>query len=271
MATIIASCNQKGGVGKTTTLYHLARAAVVAGQRVLIIDADPQGNLSRLLSAHELRPDQLSIADVLMSRISQRPGAADVTPISETLVPGLWDGLDIAPAVGDTLSYARDQLVIAGAGREHKLSEALAEVRDDYDLVLIDCPPSLDQLTLNALTAADRALIVTEPRLLSLDGMSQLMQTITNVQRYLNRDLVIGGVLVNRVERGQVAAHHWMLKLRQVSAQDGWNLLDPGVPKRTMIANATETGEALDQSRAEGAGLASLYSRHLTTLMGDPA
>lgn len=267
MAQIVSTCNQKGGVGKTATVYHLSRAAVRRGLRVLVVDADPQGNLSQLLSRDPLSEEQVSLADVLLSRVPSRPASTDPIGIREVIVPGLWENLDLVPAVGDTLSYARDQLVITGAGREHKLREALEEIQAEYDLILIDCPPSLDQLTLNALTASDGVMIVTHTRLLSLAGMNQLIQTIDNVRKYNNSDLQILGVTVNQYEQQLTAARHWMLDLQRAATEQGWPLLNPSIPKRTLVANTTESGQALDEQGTDGADLARIYDRHLTALM----
>lgn len=267
MAQIVSICNQKGGVGKSTTVFHLSRAAVCRGLRVLVIDADPQGNLSQLLSRDPLSEEQVSLADVLLSRVPSRPGSPEPIGIAEVIVPGLWEHLDLVPAVGDTLSYARDQLVITGAGREHKLRESLEEIQAEYDLIFIDCPPSLDQLTLNALTASNGVMIVTHTRLLSLSGMNQLMQTITNVQRYNNHDLQILGVTVNQYEKELTAARHWMLDLQHAAQERDWPLLSPPIPKRTLVANTTESGQALDEQGAAGAELARIYDRHLTALL----
>ncbi|NKW16395.1 AAA family ATPase, partial [Rhodococcus hoagii] len=152
-ATIYAFCNQKGGVGKTTVTFHIADAARRAGLKVLAVDMDPQGNLSTILTKEPIHPGDAGIADVLSDRSEATLG--DI--ISE----GLWPGVELAATVPDaeTLAAVRDELVIAGAGREHRLRDALDAVRNNYDLILIDCPPSLDQLTINALVAADQAVI----------------------------------------------------------------------------------------------------------------
>ena len=122
-AQILALCNQKGGVGKSTTTFHLARAAVQAGRRVLVVDLDPQGNLTTSIAAETVDDDQAQLADALSSRAPET--------LRDVIVPGLWPGLDLVPTAGVTLGAVRDELVIAGAGRESRLREALQAFSGD--------------------------------------------------------------------------------------------------------------------------------------------
>lgn len=259
-ARIIALCNQKGGVGKTTTSYHLARAAVVAGQRTLLIDADTQGNLSHVTVA-DLERDQLGLADVLTDR--SRDGIADVA------VPGIWDGLAVVPSTGNALASVGKELVIAGAGRESRLRDALAAVREDYDLILIDCAPSLDDVTINALTASDAVVVVTEPSLFSTDGLGQLIPTVASVQQHYNPQLTIAGIIVNRYEPRERGVRAAMDDLEGGAASHGLRILTPYIPKRTAIRDTEEAGAALDQAgRTEVRELSELYATHLRSIEG---
>lgn len=259
-AKIVAICNQKGGVGKTTTTFHLARAAVAAGRRTLLIDADPQGNLSSV-TVPDLERDQPSLADVLSDRSDD--GLADI------IVPGAWEGLSVAPSTGSGLVAVRDELVIAGAGRESRLRNALGAVHDSYDLVLIDCAPALDQLTVNALTAAHGAAVVTEASLFSTDGLAQLIRTITTVRQHYNAALEIAGIIVNRYDARERGVRAAMDELAEGATAHNLSLLEPHVPKRAAIRDAIESGTGLDQARsAEVRDLAAIYTAHLHSIEG---
>ena len=260
-ARIVAVCNQKGGIGKTTTTFHLARAAVRAGRRVLVVDLDPQGNLTSVAAAEEVPDDQVGLADAL----------SDSTPdaLRDVLVAGVWPGLDVVPTSGATLGSVRDELVIAGAGREGRLRQALAEVAEDYDLILIDCAPSLDQLTINGLTAADRAVVITHSKLFSSNGLGQLLSTVEAVRAHYNASLRVAGVLINQHEEQTVSGRTWGEELHAACEARGLRVLDPPVPKRVVVSDAIEAARGLDEwGSAEATALSGLYSGHLTTLEG---
>lgn len=262
-ARVLAVCNQKGGVGKSTTAFQLARAATRAGLRVLLVDTDPQGNLTTVAAADPVPADQPGLADALSSRTPDT--------LTDVLVPTHWDGVDLAPTAGQSLGAVRDELLLAGPGREARLRAGLHQVRDRYDLVLLDCPPSLDQLTINALTAADQVLVVTEARLWSADGLAALLGTVDAVAAHYNPDLGVAGVLLNRHEPRTVGAQHWADQLTQAAHVRGLRLLDPPIPKRTLIADATEAGRGVDQwPGREAAAVADLYAAVLDHLLEEP-
>lgn len=182
-ALIIAMCNQKGGVGKTTTTINLGAALAETGRRVLLVDFDPQGSLSVGLGAnpHTL---ETSIYDLLLNK---RTAAEDV--ITHTVV----DGLDLLPSNID-LSAAEVQLV-SEVAREQTLRRVLTKVRHSYDIILIDCAPSLGLLTVNALTAADKVLMPLECEFFALRGIALLTDTIDKVRDRLNPELEVLGIL----------------------------------------------------------------------------
>ena len=183
MGKIIAIVNQKGGVGKTTTAINLSAAVGAANKRVLLIDIDPQGNTTGGFGINK-REVNISTYDLLIGRHS----------ISEVIVKTNFAGVDICPANID-LAGAEIELVDMPQ-RETRLKSELASVRHAYDFIFIDCPPSLGLITLNALTAADTALVPIQCEFFALEGLSQLMATVRQVKRLKNPQLELEGVLL---------------------------------------------------------------------------
>lgn len=254
---VISACNQKGGVGKTTTVRNLARAAQQLGHRVLVVDADPQGNLTSVLAPQDMPEDVAGVADALSQRSEQE--------LADVIVPTIWEGVDLAPTSGDTLEAVRDELVIAGPGREARLRRQIQALGERYDLVLIDTRPSLDQLTINALVASDGVLIVTNPELFSINGIEKLTRTIETVGEHYNTDLTLGGVLINHHESaGTIQTRHWIEEIEGA----GLPVLQPAIPRHTWISRATGTRQALDEIGPEGRAVAQIYAQHLTTMIG---
>ena len=186
MAKIIAITNQKGGVGKTTTSVNLSACVAAEGRRVLVVDADPQGNTSSGLGVR-VREKTPTVYEVM---------SGDV-PLASALVKTAVKGLSVLPA---DIRLAGAEIELAAMdGREQVLAEALAPARADYDYIFIDCPPSLGLITLNALCAADGVLIPIQCEYYALEGVSALMGTIQKVQR-LNRRLSIEGVVLTMLD-----------------------------------------------------------------------
>jgi len=183
LSRIIALVNQKGGVGKSTTAVNLGAALAVRGQRVLVVDSDPQGNTTTGFGIDKGRIER-DVYDVLMQQAT----------IAEVIQPSEIEGLDVVPA---TINLAGAEIeLVSGLSRETRMRSALAPIADTYDFTLIDCPPSLGLLTINALTAAREIIIPVQAEYYALEGLSQLTNVVRRVREALNPTLHVSGVLV---------------------------------------------------------------------------
>lgn len=185
MGKAIAIFNQKGGVGKTTTNINLAASLAMKGKKVLVLDIDPQGNTT----------SGLGIIKKDMEYTSYELLTDDEVDIKDTIVKTTTEGLDLIPA-SVSLAGAEVELVKMD-GREKRLKNALDQIKDKYDYIFIDCPPSLGLLTINSLTAVDSVLIPIQCEFYALEGVSQLMSTIDIVKKNLNPGLEIEGVILS--------------------------------------------------------------------------
>ncbi|WP_129596252.1 ParA family protein [Anaerophilus nitritogenes] len=182
---IISVVNQKGGVGKTTTTCNLGSCLIELGKKVLLIDSDPQGNLSQSIGVKEYKS---TIYDCLTNDL----------PIQESIINTGIKGLDIVPA---NIKLANAELELSSAlGRETLLRDCIKSSSLDYDYILIDCNPSLSLLTINALAVCDRMIIPLEPSIFALEGISQLIKIINLIKKKINPKIEIEGVLLTRVD-----------------------------------------------------------------------
>ncbi|WP_411833746.1 ParA family protein [Pseudoxanthomonas mexicana] len=242
MARIIAIANQKGGVGKTTTAVNLAAALARAPQRVLLVDLDAQGNAT-MGSGVDKRELAASSCDVLLQEASAKE-AIVTAPEGFDLLPGNID-----------LTAAEIQLMDS-EGREQRLKAALEPLRGDYDFIIIDCPPALSLLTLNALTAADSVLVPMQCEYYALEGLSALMETIEALRGRLNPTLEIEGVLRTMFDIRNNLANAVSAEL---TTHFGDKVFRTIVPRNVRVAEAPSHGQSIvGYDRASRGGVAYL-------------
>lgn len=187
LGRIVAVTNQKGGVGKTTTSVNLGACLAYIGKKVLLVDIDPQGNATSGVGV-EKGDVQQCIYDVLV----------DDVDVKDTIKQSKVENLSIVPA---TISLAGAEIeLVPTISREVRLKKALEKVKGEFDYIIIDCPPSLGLLTINALTASDAVVIPVQCEYYALEGLSQLLSTVRLVQKHLNHDLMIDGVLLTMLD-----------------------------------------------------------------------
>lgn len=228
MTTVLAVANQKGGVAKTTTVASLGAALSALGERVLLVDLDPQGCLTFSLGH---KPDRLdkSVHDVLVGE----------TKVREVLVEA-GEGITLMPATIDLAGA--EAMLLMKPGREYTLKRALATVATDFDVVIVDCPPSLGVLTLNGLTAADSVLVPLQCETLAHRGVGQLLRTVDEIKQITNPDLELLGALPTLYD---ARTTHSRDVLADVSDRYDLPVLAPPIPRTVRFAEASASGSTV--------------------------
>ncbi|HIY58393.1 MAG TPA: AAA family ATPase [Candidatus Tetragenococcus pullicola] len=251
MVRIISVANQKGGVGKTTTTVNLGASLALMGKKVLLVDIDAQGNATSGMGVR--KPDVTQdVYDVLVNEI----------PMEEVILPSSRENLDIVPA---TLQLAGAEIELTSMmARESRLKSALATVKDRYDFILIDCPPSLGHLTINAFTASHSILIPVQCEYYALEGLSQLLNTVRLVQKHFNPTLKIEGVVLTMYDARTNLGAEVIEEVRRYFQE---KVYDTIIPRNIRLSEAPSHGLSIIDydERSKGAQVYQALAKEVLT------
>ena len=244
MGRVIAIANQKGGVGKTTTAINLAACLAEAGKNVLTIDLDPQGNMTSGLGVDKSELEN-TVYELMLDECS----------IKESMTDTVVEGMKVIPS---NVNLAGAEIELLGISeKEYILKNAVDYIKDDYDFIIIDCPPSLNMLTINAMTTADSVLVPIQCKYFALEGLSQLMHTIDLVQQRLNPNLTIDGVVFTMYD---VRTNLSIQVVDSVKANLDAKIYDTLIPRNIRLAEAPSHGLPINMYDAKSAGAESYRS-----------
>jgi chromosome partitioning protein len=244
MAHILAISNQKGGVGKTTTTINLSAALALAGQRVLVIDLDPQGNTSSGLG-YPRTDVTMGIYDALL----------EFRDIDSVRMPTGLDRLEVVPANRELVGAEIE--LVDEEGRERRLRKVLDPIRERYDFIVVDCPPSLGLLTVNALTAAEAVLIPLQAEYYAMEGLGDLLRTIAAVKKQLNPDLRRQGIVLTMSDARNNLCREVERQTRDLFGDEVFRTV---IPRNVRLGEAPSYGKAIVEYDPKSAGAKSYIS-----------
>jgi len=231
--------NLKGGVGKTVMTTQFAHAAVVRGSRVLIVDADPQGNITRAFTSYDtVNMPPASLADVLDRRAQ--------ASIRDAIQPTRREGISILPSGFDELQAVQDAL-ISQPGAENSLARALREVEDDFDFIFIDSRPATDLITRNAFMAADSIVVVIQPEDWAIRGLQMTLSAVEDLKEYLDKDLPVAGWIINLVNASRKDHEENLDLLKAMADDEGIPILSEPFPSAADLGRLSVVGMGADE------------------------